>query len=75
MRGDVVVVCGDGYLPVPVTPGFDMNKSQPKRVAPKPGTPGLFRNLLFLGFCLCVAWVLGEAKWLGRLLISKGNSV
>ncbi|MCK6693866.1 MAG: hypothetical protein L6Q97_17430, partial [Thermoanaerobaculia bacterium] len=45
-----------------------MKKSQPKRVAPKSGTPGLFRNLLFFGFCLCVAWVLEEAnkKYAGR---------
>ena len=47
-----------------------MNKRQPKRVAPKPkpGTPDLSRNLLFFGFCLCVAWILGEAnkKYAGR---------
>lgn len=68
MWGGVFVVCGDGYLSVSLTPGFDMKKSQPKRVAPKSGTPGLFRNLLFFGFCLCVAWVLEEAnkKYAGR---------
>ena len=45
-----------------------MKTSQLKRVAPKSGTLGLFRNLLFFGFCLCVAWVLGEAnkKYAGR---------
>lgn len=68
MRGGVFVVRGYDYLSLSLTPGFDMKKSQPKRVAPKFRTPGLFRNLFFFGFCLCIAWILGEAnkKYAGR---------
>lgn len=45
-----------------------MSKNQLKQANPKRGMPGSLCNLLFFGFCLCVAWVLGEAnkKYAGR---------